>query len=165
MHRQGSRPAAESAVGNVRIAEGFKLDLIYTVPKDTQGSGWHLHNPKGRLIAADQGGKLYRMILPAIGKEGSVEPEPIGVELAGAHGLLYAFDSLYVMVNEKGTHGFYRVKDTDGDDRYDEVKLLRRSRGAGSMACTRSSSRRTESRSTLSAETRRNDKGHRSLLR
>ena len=48
-----------------------------------------------------------------------------------AHGLLYAFDSLYVLVNERGTHGLYRVRDTDGDDRFDEVKLLRELQAGG----------------------------------
>ncbi len=71
------------------------------------------------------------MTPPAPGRSASVEPEAIGVNLAGAHGLLYAFDSLYAMVNERGTHGLYRVRDTDGDDRYDEVKLLREIRGGG----------------------------------
>ena len=127
-----AHPAKDSAVGNVRIADGFKIDLIYNVPKATQGSWVALcTDPKGRLIAADQRGKLYRMTLPEIGKEADLKPEPIGVELGGAHGLLYAFDSLYVMVNEQGTHGFYRVRDTDGDDKYDEVKLLREIKGGG----------------------------------
>src|SRR5262249_41753353 len=122
--------AAESAVGNVRVAKGFKLDLLYSVPKETQGSWVALCvDPKGGLIAADQNGKLYRMTPPTPGRSGSVEPEVIGVDLAGAHGLLVAFDSLYVMVNERGTHGLYRVRDTDGDDRYDEVKLLREIEG------------------------------------
>src|SRR4051794_12431641 len=69
------------------------------------------------------------MTLPTPGRSGSIEPEAIGVRLAGAHGLLYAFDSLYAMVNERGTHGLYRVRDTDGDDKYDEVTLLREIRG------------------------------------
>ena len=126
------RSAAESAAGNVRVAKGFKLELLYSVPKETQGSWVALcTDPKGRLIAADQNGKLYRMTPPAPGRSGSVEPEAIGVDLAGVHGLLYAFDSLYAMVNERGTHGLYRVRDTDGDDRYDEVKLLREIRGGG----------------------------------
>jgi putative heme-binding domain-containing protein len=126
------RSAAEQAVGNVRIAKGFKLDLIYAVPKQTQGSWVALcTDPKGCLIAADQSGKLYRMALPEANHSGSIAPEAIGVDLAGAHGLLCAFDSLYVMVNERGTHGLYRVRDTDGDDRYDEVKLLREIRGGG----------------------------------
>jgi putative heme-binding domain-containing protein len=124
--------AAEVAAANVRVAPGFKLDQIYSVPKQTQGSWVALcTDPKGRLIAADQNGKLYRMTLPALGRSASIEPKALGVNLAGAHGLLSAFDSLYVMVNERGTHGLYRARDTDGDDRYDEVKLLREIRGGG----------------------------------
>ncbi len=44
-----------------------------------------------------------------------------------AHGLLWAFDSLFVMVNgqDKYPSGLYRVTDTDGDGELDEVKLLR----------------------------------------
>ncbi len=126
------------------------------MPTETQGSWVALcTDPKGRLIAADQNGKLYRMTPPAAGRSGSVEPEAIGVDLAGVHGLLYAFDSLYAMMNERGTHGLYRV-DTDGDDRYDEVKLLRAIRGAAAnMACTRSPCRRTAIRYTSCVETRR----------
>jgi len=124
--------AAESPVANVRVAKGFKLDMIYMVPKATQGSWVALCvDPKGRLIAADQNGKLYRITPPNPGRSAAVEPEVIGVNLAGAHGLLYAFDCLYVMVNERGTHGLYRVRDADGDDRYDEVKLLREIKGGG----------------------------------
>jgi putative heme-binding domain-containing protein len=124
--------AADKAAGNVRIAKGFKIDLIYSVPSRTQGSWVALCvDPKGRLIAADQNGKLYRLTPPKPGSSDSVEPEVIAVDLSGAHGLLCAFDSLYVMVNERGTHGLYRVRDTNGDDRYDEVKLLRRIGGGG----------------------------------
>jgi putative heme-binding domain-containing protein len=48
------------------------------------------------------------------------------LDIGGAHGLLYAFDSLYVMVNELDRpHGMYRLRDTNGDDKFDEVKLLR----------------------------------------
>jgi putative heme-binding domain-containing protein len=126
------RSAAESAAANVHVAKGFKLELLYSVPRETQGSWVALcTDPKGRLIAADQNGKLYRMTPPAPGRSGSVEPEVIGVDLAGVHGLLYAFDSLYAMVNERGTHGLYRVRDSDSDDRYDQVKLLREIRGGG----------------------------------
>ncbi len=42
--------AAESAAGNVRVANGFKLDMLYLVPRDTQGSWVALcTDPKGRL--------------------------------------------------------------------------------------------------------------------
>jgi putative heme-binding domain-containing protein len=123
---------ADKAAANMKVAKGFKLDLVYSVPRATQGSWVALCvDPKGRLITADQNGKLYRLTPPAPGGSAVAEPEPIGVNVAGAHGLLCAFDSLYVMVNERGTHGLYRVRDSDGDDRYDEVKLLRAISGGG----------------------------------
>ena len=54
-----------------------------------------------------------------------------------AQGLLYAFNSLYVMVNnrvnedfEKGS-GLYRLQDTDGDDQFDKITLLKAMQGEG----------------------------------
>ncbi len=50
----------------------------------------------------------------------------------GAHGLLYAFDSLYVMVNEnKARSGLWRMRDLDGDDTFAEATLLRSLKGSG----------------------------------
>ena len=119
--------AANVTQSKVSVPKDFKLDLLYTVPANIQGSWVAMCvDPKGRLIVGDQYGKLYRMALPPTNQKGSITAEPIDVDIGGAHGLLHAFGSLYVMVNE-GTrpHGLYRVRDTDGDDRYDEVKLLR----------------------------------------
>lgn len=48
--------------------------------------------------------------------------EPIGT-LKHCRGVLYAFDSLYVSATN--SNGFYRVQDTDGDDRFDTVTLLK----------------------------------------
>jgi putative heme-binding domain-containing protein len=119
--------AANVTQSQVSVPKDFKLDLIYTVPASVQGSWVAMAvDPKGRLIVGDQYGKLYRMVLPPTNQKTAITVEPIDLDVGGAHGLLYAFGSLYVMVNE-GTrpHGLYRVRDTDGDDRYDEVKLLR----------------------------------------
>jgi putative heme-binding domain-containing protein len=96
-------------------------------------------DPKGRLIAGDQYGGLYRMSLPPIGDSTELKPEKIElgtpeapVEIGKAHGLLAAFDSLYVMVNENGKeNGLYRVTDTNGDDRYDTVTKLLSISGGG----------------------------------
>ncbi len=124
---------ANNAVGSVRVADGFKLELLYMVPKESEGS-WVASclDPQGRLVVSDQYGRLYRLALPPVGRSGRVEPEPINLEIGGAHGLLYAFDSLYVMVNEGSlTHGLYRVRDTDGDDQFDRVELLKAIDGSG----------------------------------
>jgi putative heme-binding domain-containing protein len=145
----------------ITVAPGFKVELLYTVPKAEQGSWVSLTiDPKGRLIAADQYGALYRLTLPAIGKSAGTKVEKLAVTLPdikpppggearatpkraestsgaaspsiGAHGLLYAFDSLYVMVDEvPAKQGLWRLRDTDGDDQFDEVKYLRAMKGSG----------------------------------
>lgn len=134
-----SRPAAQSpggdgpAAGQLKVAKDFQAELLYTVPKETEGSWVAMCvDPKGRLIVSDQYGKLYRIVPPPVGGGGGpLKHEAIDLPVGKAHGLLYAFDSLYVMVNEDQNRGLYRLRDTDGDDRYDEVKLLRRLEGGG----------------------------------
>ncbi len=124
--------AAATAAGNVRVAKDFRLEMLYLVPRETEGSWVSMCvDPKGRLIVSDQYGKLYRLTPPPVGQSGPIQPEPINLDIGGAHGLLYAFDSLYVMVTERTPRGLYRVRDTDGDDRFDEVKLLRNIEGGG----------------------------------
>ena len=144
----------------IQVAPGFKLELLYTVPKPEQGSWVSLAtDPKGRLIAGDQYGALYRITPPPLGSSEGTQLERLAIDFSavtvperpapprkpreepekpaprievGAHGLLYAFESLYVMVNEdRGRSGLWRVRDTDGDDHFDEVKFLREMRGSG----------------------------------
>src|SRR5262249_20714343 len=50
---------------NIRVAKDFKIELLYTVPRETQGSWVAMcGDPKGRLIVSDQNGALYRVTLP-----------------------------------------------------------------------------------------------------
>ncbi|MEX0819435.1 MAG: c-type cytochrome, partial [Pirellulaceae bacterium] len=97
-------------------------------PKDEQGSWVNLCvDPKGRLIVSDQYGGLFRVTPPAVGTSGEVEIEKINVDIGEAQGLLWAFDSLYVVVNRTGKYesGVYRVFDKDGDDQLDTLQTLR----------------------------------------
>lgn len=126
--------ATGTPAANLKVPKDFKVDLLYNVPKDQQGSWVSMCvDPKGRLIVSDQYGKLYRLTLPATSMATEPKVEPLSVEVGFAQGLLYAFDSLYVMVSEeKGQgRGLYRVRDTNGDDQFDEVKLLRKLQGGG----------------------------------
>jgi len=125
-------------VSQLKVLPGFRVELLYSVPRESLGSWVNLcSDPRGRLIVSDQYGALYRIEVPPAGKEPAaadvVKVEKIGVDLGEAQGLLWAFDSLYVVVNkgQKYASGLYRVRDTDGDDNLDQVELLREIPGGG----------------------------------
>jgi len=125
--------AAAPAPG-FRLLPGFAAERLYTVPKE-QGSWVSMTvDGKGRLIVSDQHGKLYRVTPPPLHDQKTpTQVEPLDIKIGDAQGLLCAFDSLYVMVNGRAAEGpgLYRVRDTDGDDRYDSVKRLRALKESG----------------------------------
>lgn len=133
-------------VEKLKLPDGFQAEHLYSPGENEQGSWVAMtFDNKGRLITSDQYGALYRMELSPIGAD-SVKPKveklvigKVPVEdsvkstigMGYAQGLLYAFNSLYVMVNHtsdeefnKGT-GLYRLQDTDGDDQFDKVTLIK----------------------------------------
>lgn len=128
------RPAPEAtSVGSIQALPGFQVERLYSVPAE-QGSWVSLtFDPRGRLLTCDQHGGLYRVTPPPLGSGESPRIEPLKAPIGGAHGLLYAFDSLYVTNNEArgGESGLYRLRDSDGDDQFDQVELLRRIEGKG----------------------------------
>jgi putative heme-binding domain-containing protein len=116
----------------IKSLPGFKVELLYSVPKGTQGSWVSMTNdPKGRLIVSDQYGSLYR-VTP--GKDAdSTRVEKLTAKIGEAQGLLYAYDSLYVTVNGGAAQGsgFYRLRDNKSTDQFDEVTLLKKFDGGG----------------------------------
>lgn len=121
-------------ISDMKIARGFDVELLYSVPKNEQGSWVNMCvDPKGRLIVSDQYGALYRVTPVGILGAKELAVEPIDVNVGEAQGLLWAFDSLYVSVNraKKYAPGLYRVRDTDGDDQLDSVETLRSLNGGG----------------------------------
>jgi len=127
--------APSTPAGPLKVAKGFDVELLYTVPKEEEGSWVNMTvDPKGRLIVSDQYGALYRVTPQPIGdKTGKPTIEAIDIPLGEAQGLLWAFDSLYVVVNrgKKYESGLYRVQDTNNDDKLDKVELLRKIEGGG----------------------------------
>ena len=117
-------PAAQ-----IQVLDGFQVERLYSVPFGQQGSWVSMTvDLAGRLITSDQNGKLYRVTLNDVSQPPTIEAIPANI--GRAHGLLYAFDSLYVMVNGKGS-GLYRVRDSNGDDQLDDVQQLIAIRGGG----------------------------------
>lgn len=112
----------------IEVPPGFTVERAYEVP-GRQGSWVSLtFDDRGRALASDESGALYRF-----DPESGRRAERLDVDLGSAQGLTYAFDALYVVVNSFGTwtSGLYRLRDTTGDDRFDDVRLLRAFDGRG----------------------------------
>jgi len=113
----------------VKIAKGFKVELLYSVPKEQEGSWVSMtQDDKGRLICSDQYGALYRITPPALnGSPGETKVEKLAVDFGHCQGLLYHAGALYGVVNDEAYQGrgLYRCKDTNGDDQFDTVEQLR----------------------------------------
>ena len=117
-------------VERIKVAKGFKAELLYSVPGDTQGSWVNLcTDNKGRLLVSDQFGGLYRITPPAPGETlSAADVQPVPADIRAVNGMVWAFDALYVGVNDyekKIPSGLYRITDSDGDDNLDKVELLR----------------------------------------
>jgi putative heme-binding domain-containing protein len=125
--------ATDAAAEGFSVRPGFQVERLFVVPKEELGSWVCLAtDPKGRLIASDQGDKGLVRITPAP-LDGSKPTlvERIPAQITGAQGLLWAFDALYVVCNGGPGSGLYRVTDSDGDDMLDKVDRLREFAGGG----------------------------------
>lgn len=133
------KPMLATAAESLKVMKDFKVELLYSVPKEEQGSWVNIcTDPKGRLIVSDQYGWLYRVTPPPVGTTAGSKVERLPKLVGGAHGLLYAFDSLYVMINEginldsaKPGRGLYRLRSKDQGDTYEEPELLKKLEGSG----------------------------------
>ncbi len=137
---KNAKPSFAADPAAFKVAKGFKVELLYSVPKPQEGSWVNLCvDPKGRLITSDQGGFLYRITVPPIGTSEGTKVERIPADIGGAQGLLWAFDALYVMPNVRKTMpggtkivpGLYRVTSSKNDDQLDKVEELLTFEGAG----------------------------------
>ncbi len=126
------------------IPEGFELEELYHPKGHSHGSWVALaEGENGLFYASDQWGDLYQFQMPAIGATlDSTMVDSVDLDIGRAHGLLWAFNSLYVSVNAKwedddgeqlreNGSGVYRLRDTDNDGELDDLKLLLKLEGDG----------------------------------
>lgn len=103
-------------------APGFDISLVREAQADEGSWVSMAFDRRGRVTIAREDKGLLRMTLDD--EHRSVERvETINNDLQECRGLLYAYDSLYA--NANNSKGMYRLRDTDGDDKFDEVRLLR----------------------------------------
>ena len=109
-----------------RVPAGFQVELVYEVPLQEQGSWVCLTiDPKGRILASDQYGKIYRVQPASVGADPKeTKVEAIDISVGMAQGLLHTKDGLYVDVNAKEGGGLYRFQDLDGDDKFEMSEHL-----------------------------------------
>ncbi len=117
-------------INRIKAAKGFQVELLYSVPSEVHGSWVNLcTDNKGRLIVSDQFGKLYKITPPQPGNTlAQTDIKPLNVDIRAVNGMVWAFDALYVGVNDyerKIPSGLYRITDSDGDDELDKVEMLR----------------------------------------
>jgi len=115
---------------DITVPEGFKIELLYTVPKEEQGSWVSLtKDDKGRFLASDQGDKgLYRIAVSENADGAEVAVEKVPVALSSAHGMVWAFDALWF--NKSGGK-LHRVTDSDGDGKLDKAEEMPSATGGG----------------------------------
>ncbi|HVM86942.1 MAG TPA: hypothetical protein VMT76_02055 [Puia sp.] len=150
-NESGNAVSSDPKIAALKLPADFHADHLYSPGIHDQGSWVAMtFDDKGRMIASDQYGNLYRLTIPPIGSDtaqNKIKVDSIVLQLPDtsksarrigyAHGLLYAFNSLYVMVNDEGDtahskpSGLYRLQDTNGDDQYDKITLLKRLEGDG----------------------------------
>ena len=117
-------------IDRIKAAEGFKVELLYSVPAETQGSWVNLcTDNKGRLLVSDQFGGMYRIAPPAADTTlSAADVQPVAANIRAVNGMVWMNDALYVGVNDyerKIPSGLYRVSDSNGDDNLDKVEMLR----------------------------------------
>ena len=124
-------PAEVMDPAALQVPAGFKVELLYkAVPKEEQGSWVSMTvDPKGGQSETSTVACTALQFRRSVILKGR-KLSPLS-NVGGAHGLLYAFDSLYVMVNEKPEKGLWRLRDTDGDDQFDKADHLRKFDGSG----------------------------------
>lgn len=126
------------------VRPGFQVERLFTVPKEQLGSWVCLTvDPKGRLIASDQGDKGLCRITPPPAGPGSREEgrgnresretvvEKLNLNITAAQGLLFAFGHLYISVNGGPGSGLYRAKYDEMADTFGPVEKLKEFRGGG----------------------------------
>ncbi len=117
-------------VDDLQTLDGFVVEQVFQVPRDTMGSWVSLATDgQGRLIAGDQGGQGLYLITPGSGDK-PTEVEKLPVDISSVQGITVVGDICYAVVNGNGS-GLYRLTASGGDGRFDKAEKLIALVGAG----------------------------------
>ena len=115
-------PGAGQATAQVAVLHGFEVERVRS---SAPGEGSWVSiafDHQGRLILGREGKGLLRYTLPPADRL-----EVINETLEECRGVLIAGRALFA--NANNSRGLYRLRDTDDDDQFDEVTLLKSTEG------------------------------------
>ncbi|MDA0196366.1 MAG: c-type cytochrome [Bacteroidetes bacterium] len=142
---QSTAPVEEIVRDEIQISvpDGFELEDLYSPSENDQGSWVSMaEGPNGLFYACDQYGNIFQFRMPEPGQVlDKTQVDTLNLEIGQAHGLLWAFNSLYVAVNrnwpgkddnqEIRGSGVYRLKDSNNDGELDDIQILLKLQGSG----------------------------------
>jgi len=109
---------------SLTVAEGFRVDRLHSAVPGEGSWICMTVDGRGRLILSPQGNEpLLRVTLESPGN--AFRLEPLELPLRSAMGLLWDAGVLYANAQGPGGYGLYRVRTTDGGDRFETPELLR----------------------------------------
>ncbi|HUR45291.1 MAG TPA: c-type cytochrome [Candidatus Saccharimonadales bacterium] len=122
----GAAAKVATPAESLTVLPGFKVELIKSSDAAVEGSWVSMTvDNKGRLIIAPQGKEpILRLTLDGTGH--IAKQETIKLPITSAMGLLYHKGSLYVNGVGKEGYNMYLLRDTDNDDQYDSLELIRK---------------------------------------
>jgi putative heme-binding domain-containing protein len=115
-----------TAAENITSLTDFKVELVRSAQRDEGSWVAMTFDPRGRIVIAREDRGLLRMTLRS-NRVSVVDVEIINTNLLECRGLLFAHDALYA--NANNSKALVRLRDTDGDDQFDEIKALRHTPG------------------------------------
>lgn len=119
----GRSAAAEDAtpVSSISVQDGFEVELLRSAQEGEDSWVSMTFDDRGRILMGLDGKGVARVEIPEDGGETTFEI--VQNSFNHCRGVLYAHDSLYVSATNDG--GLYRLRDTTGDDQFDDVQLLK----------------------------------------
>ena len=114
----------------IRVRDGFRVERVYSVPKD-QGSWVAMcFDAQGRIYASDQGLRLFRITPSEVDSSLECQVEVVSDEWGFSQGMSFINGALYLIQHgDRSEENFrpdvlLRITDTDGDDKLDAAERL-----------------------------------------
>ena len=120
--KQALQKSDERTPASFALLPGFEIQRLRTAQPGEDSWVSMAFDPEGRVTIAREEQGLLRFTFSADGRVVD-PPETINDTLRECRGLLYAYGALYANAND--SKGMYRLRDSNGDGRFDEQTLLR----------------------------------------